>query len=74
MSFPDIGDFYYFCSIYPWMSGIVHVVQNPESVQSLHNVGSGYSDNGLGFEIKYVLDISLQDAVHIDPSEKTLTF
>ena len=37
-------------------------------------MGSGYSDNGLGFEIKYVLDVSLQNTVHIDPSEKTLTF
>jgi len=72
--FTDLGDFYYFCSLHTWMSGIVHVVQNPGSVQSIANVGSGYSDDGLGFEVKYILDTNLQRAVHIDTAKNTLTF
>ena len=72
--FPDLGDYYYFCSIHPWMSGIVHVVKDPGSVKSIQNVGSGLSEDGLGFEVKYILDANLQKAVHIDPDERTLTF
>lgn len=74
LTFTEINNFYYFCSIHPWMNGVVHVVKNPGSVQSLHNVGSGYSDDGLGFEVKYILDASLLNDVRIDHSEKTLTF
>ena len=72
--FTDLGDYYYFCSIHPWMSGIVHVVKDPGSVKSIQSVGSGYSEDGLGFEVKYILDANLQKAVHIDPDERTLTF
>ena len=72
--FPDLGDYYYFCSIHPWMSGIVHVVKDPGSVKSIQNVGSGLSEDGLGFEVKYILDANLQKAVHVDPNESTLTF
>ncbi len=56
------------------MSGIVHVVKDPGSVKSIQSVGSGYSEDGLGFEVKYILDANLQKAVHIDPDERTLTF
>jgi len=72
--FTELGDFYYFCSIHPWMNGIVHVVKNPGSVQSINNVGSGLSDDGLGFQVKYILDTTLQRDVDIDTSENTLTF
>ncbi|MHA7647174.1 copper-binding protein [Nitrosopumilus sp. S4] len=72
--FTELGDFYYFCSIHPWMNGVVHVVKNPGSVKSIHNVGSGYSDDGLGFTVKYVLDTNLQNAVTINPPDKTLIF
>ena len=74
MQFDDLGDFHYFCSIHPWMTGIVHVIKNPGSVQSIDRIASGYSDDGLGFEVKYILDTSLQRAVHVDPDERTLTF
>jgi len=73
-NFNDLGDFYYYCSLHPWMNGIVHVVKNPGSVQSIDNVGSGYSDDGLGFEVKYILDTNLQKAVHVNPDDKSLTF
>lgn len=72
--FNDIGDFYYFCSIHPFMNGVVHVVKNPGNVKSIDNVGSGFSDDGLGFKVKYILDTTLQKAVHVNPDEKSLTF
>jgi len=72
--FDELGDFHYFCILHEWMSGVVHVVKNPGTVQSIDNVGSGYSDNGLGFRVKYILDTNLQNAVHVDPDNKSLTF
>ena len=72
--FNDLGDFYYYCSLHPWMNGVVHVVKNTGNVQSIDNVGSGYSDDGLGFEVKYILDTNLQKAVHVNPDDKSLTF
>jgi hypothetical protein len=39
--FDDNGDFYYYCSIHPYMNGIVHVVNSPDSVQSIDRVASG---------------------------------
>jgi len=72
--FNDLGDFPYYCSLHPWMDGVVHVVVNPGSVQSIDNVGSGYSDDGAGFEVKYILDTNLQKDVLINPDEKSLTF
>jgi len=72
--FTELGDFYYFCSLHPWMNGVVHVVANPGSVKSISNVGSGYSSDGLGFEVKYILDTNLQKAVHLNPDAKSITF
>ena len=72
--FMELGDFYYFCSIHPWMNGVVHVIKNPGSVQSLHNVGSGYDEQGIGFEVKYILDVNIEPTVHVNPNESTLTF
>lgn len=72
--FNDMGDFYYFCSLHPFMNGVVHVVKNPGNVKSIDGVGSGFSDDGLGFKVKYILDTDLQKAVHVNPDEKSLTF
>lgn len=72
--FNEQGDFYYFCSIHPFMNGVVHVTTNPGSVQTIDRVASGLTDDGLGFKIKYILDTNLQNAVHVNPDEKTLTF
>ena len=72
--FDDFGDFYYYCSLHPWMNGVVHVVSNTGSVQSIDKVASGLSSDGLGFEVKYILDTTLVNAVHVNPDEKTLTF
>jgi len=72
--FDEIGDFYYFCSIHPYMNGVVHVVKNPGSVKSIDGIASGYSDDGLGFQVKYILDANLQKAVYVDPQANALTF
>ena len=72
--FTELGDFYYVCSTYPWMNGVVHVIKNPGSVQSLDNVGSGYDQRGVGFEVKYILDVSIEPTVNVNPNENTLTF
>lgn len=72
--FDDFGDFYYYCSLHPWMNGVVHVVSNTGSVQSIDKIASGLSSDGLGFEVKYILDTTLANAVHVNPDEKTLTF
>lgn len=72
--FDDLGDFNYYCSLHPWMTGIVHVIKNPGSVQSIDRIASGYSDDGLGFKVKYILDTNLASAVHVDSDERTLTF
>jgi len=72
--FNDQGDFYYYCTLHPYMNGVVHVTTNPGSVQTIDGVASGYSDDGLGFKIKYILDTNLQKAVHVNPDEKTLIF
>jgi len=72
--FDDQGDFYYYCILHPYMNGVVHVTTNPGSVQTIDRVASGFTDDGLGFKIKYILDTNLQNAVHVNPNEKTLTF
>ncbi len=72
--FDEFGDFYYFCIIHEWMNGVVHVVPNPGNVKSIDNVGSGYSHDGLGFRVKYILDTNLQNTVHVNPNDKSLTF
>jgi len=72
--FEDLGDFYYYCYLHPWMNGVVHVTDNLGSVQTLDQVASGLTDDGLGFEIKYILDTNLESLVDVDSNEKTLTF
>jgi len=72
--FNELGDFYYFCILHEWMNGVVHVVQNPGSVQSISRIASGFSDDGLGFEVKYLLDTSLSNTVHVDPDGSSLIF
>ncbi len=72
--FSEIGIFPYYCTLHPWMSGVVNVVKNLGSVHSIHNVASGFSDDGLGYEVKYILDATLEQDVIIDTTENTLTF
>ena len=72
--FDELGDFYYFCSLHPWMNGVVHVVKDPGSVKSIKGVASGLSKTGVGFEVKYILDTNIQQTVDVEPDENALTF
>lgn len=72
--FSEIGVFPYYCTLHPHMSGIVNVVRDPGSVHSIPNVASGYSDDGLGYEVKYILDTTLEQEVFIDTAQNALIF
>ncbi len=72
--FSEIGIFPYYCTLHPHMSGIVSVVKDLGSVHSIPNVASGYSDDGLGYDVKYILDTTLEQDVFIDTNENALTF
>ncbi len=72
--FSELGVFPYYCTLHPHMIGIVNVVLDSGSVHSIPNVASGYSDDGLGYEVKYILDTTLEDNVVIDTTENALTF
>lgn len=70
--FDEAGEFEFYCDIHEWMSvGIVKVQQVDDKI--LHNIGSGLND-GVGFDVHYVLDRSLEDGVEIDQTQNTLTF
>jgi len=72
--FSEIGIFPYYCTLHPWMTGVINVVKNPGTVHSIPNVASGYSDDGLGYEVKYILDTTLDDDVLIDTAANALIF
>ena len=72
--FTEIGVYPYYCTLHPWMSGIISVVKDPGSVHSIPNVASGYTDDGLGYDVKYILDTTLEQDVFIDSNENALTF
>ena len=72
--FDKPGDYYYFCSLHPFMTGIVHVIKDSGNIQSISGVGSDFTRDGLGLEVKYILDTGLQRAVLIDPDNGTVTF
>ncbi len=72
--FTEVGDFYYYSAPHPWMAGVIHVLQNPGSVQSLDHVAFGDGPDGQGYTVRYILDASLDGAVTVDPDTDTLTF
>jgi len=73
--FDKIGDYHYFCSIHPFMTGIVHVAErNSDNIRSIDGVGSDFVGDGMGLDVKYVLDTSLRHDVQINPDERTITF
>jgi len=67
----DLGEFKYFCTIHPWMTGIINVVDLPEGFQVMHNVGSDISH--ITFDIPYKVQRNLSD-VKIDNSRNMLIF
>ncbi|KAF6246948.1 hypothetical protein C6990_07640 [Nitrosopumilus sp. b3] len=67
----ELGEFKYFCTIHPWMTGIINVVDLPEDFQVIHNVGSEISD--VTFDIPYKVKRNLTD-IKIDNTRNMLIF
>ena len=69
--FSEIGEYDYFCTIHPWMNGIVNVVDIPEGFKIIHNVGSDVSETT--FDVLYKVKRSLTN-VEVNPSRNMLVF
>ena len=67
----DIGEIKYFCTIHPWMIGVVNVVNLDPSFQIYHNVGSDVSESPV--DIAYKVQRNLVD-VKVDPVRNSITF
>lgn len=67
----NIGEMFYFCTIHPWMIGIVNVVDLEEEFQVYHNVGSEVSFSPV--DIAYTVKRNLVK-VEVDPTRDILTF
>jgi len=67
----EFGEFKYFCTIHPWMVGIINVVDLPEGFQVIHNVGSEVSD--ITFDIPYKVQRNLSE-VKVDVTRNMLIF
>lgn len=74
MQFDEAGDFYYYCVPHPWMTGVIHVVQNPGNLKELSHVAFGQGPDGQGFTVRYILDTSLDSVVQVDPDSASLGF
>ena len=67
----ELGEIKYFCTLHPWMTGIVNVVDIPANYQVYHNVGYDISDTPV--DIIYKVQRNLV-SVDVDPLRNTLTF
>ncbi len=67
----DIGEIKYFCTIHPWMIGIVNVVDLAEGFQVFHNIGSEYTD--FPVDMIYKVQRNLV-SVDVDHARNSLTF
>ncbi len=67
----DFGEIKYFCTIHPWMTGIVNVADIPEGFQVIHNVGVEVSD--VTFDLQYKVQRNLTD-VEVDTVRNMLVF
>ncbi len=65
------GEMKYFCTIHPWMTGIINVVDIPEGFQVIHNVGEEVSD--ITFDLQYKVQRNLTD-VKVDTVRDMLVF
>ena len=73
-TFNKAGDFYYYCTPHPWMTGTIHVKQNPGTLKTLNHIAFGQSIDGDGFTVRYISDVNLDNAVKIESDSSTLTF
>ena len=68
--FTDEGSYPYFCTIHPWMTGIV-VVESAFSV--IQNVGDDAGDASTTFDVEYDFNRVIADAT-VDEDQKAITF
>ncbi|WP_179372227.1 cupredoxin domain-containing protein [Nitrosopumilus ureiphilus] len=67
----DAGEIKYFCTIHPWMIGIVNVVNLAADYQVFHNVGSEFSESPV--DLVYKVQRNLVE-VNVDPIRNSITF
>lgn len=67
----NIGENMYFCTIHPWMSGIVNVVDLAKGFQIVHNVGAEVS--AFPVDVEYKVQRNLVN-VKVDPARSMLIF
>lgn len=68
--FSDEGTYPYFCTIHPWMTGIV-VVESAYSV--IHNVGDDAGDGLTTFDVEYDFNRVIADT-RVDVEQSAITF
>ena len=67
----NLGEIQYFCTIHPWMIGIVNVIDLEEGFQVYHNVGAEISDTPV--DVAYKVQRNLV-SVEVEPARKMITF
>ncbi len=72
--FRETGTYDYFCTIHPWMIGVINVVE-ALSLESkmIHNVGQEVDEEGQGYDVEYQLDRKLTGAT-VESTRNTVTF
>lgn len=75
IEFTESGDYPYFCTIHPWMVGMV-IVAEPYlgREQVIQNIGSEFDNAGNGVEVRYTLEGTLSDTVQINAEQNSITF
>jgi len=66
-----IGEIKYFCTIHPWMFGIVNIVDLEKDFKIYHNVGSEISDTPV--DIAYKVQRTLVN-VEVEPTKNMIIF
>lgn len=67
----DMGENKYFCTIHPWLTGIVNVAQVGSGFKVIHNVGDDVTDSP--FDVHYKVQRNLVEA-KIDPARAMIVF
>lgn len=67
----EMGEINYFCSIHPWITGIINVARIELGFQTIHNVGSDVSETT--YDVQYKVQRNLSGA-KVEPQRNTITF
>ena len=71
--FTEAGNYPYFCSVHPWMTGVVKVSQVSSGLQTIPNVGAKAGDGKTTFNVDYEYSRMIASAT-IDEKQKAITF